>query len=141
MVDWLADSVVKRVTIHRTTEQAAIRIRELGVEIEASRISSFGQGFYTATWSDPPEGLVDVEIAVRTRQPLVGSLDDVAAVIDDLTRMVSPRDPSITPEVAAGIRQHLLELGYDGIVVWDGGGDGVDYVVAILEDSARVVID
>lgn len=124
VAEWLADSVVKGVTLHRTTEQAAARIRDLGVEIEASRISSFGPGFYTATWTDLPEGLVDV-----------------AAVIDDLARIVSPRDPSITPEVAAGIRQHLLELGYDGVVVRDGGGDGVDYVVAILESSVRVVID
>lgn len=141
MADWLADSFVKRLTLHRTTGQAAARILEIGVQIGASRISSFGQGFYTATWPDPPQGLVDVTIAVRTQQPLVGSLDDVASAIDEIARIVNPRDPRITPEVAAGIRQHLLELGYDGIVVWDGGGDGIDYVVAIVEDSARVVVD
>jgi hypothetical protein len=45
------------------------------------------------------------------------------------------------PSLAVEIRRHLLELGYDGIVVWDGGGDGIDYVVAIVDDCVRVVID
>ena len=54
--------------------------------------------------------------------------------------MVSPR-PKDAREVAAQIRLHLLELGYDGIVVWDGGGDGIDYVVAIVDGSVKVVID
>ena len=62
-------------------------------------------------------------------------------MIDDLVNIVSPRDPRITPRVAAEIRRHLLDLGYDGIVVVDGSGDGVDYVIAIAEGSVRVVID
>ena len=61
-------------------------------------------------------------------------------MIDDLARMVSPRDEdhgrSRGPDSAAS-----LELGYDGIVVWDGGGDGIDYVVAIVDGSVKVVID
>jgi hypothetical protein len=141
VADWLSDSVVQVVTLHRTTEDAAAAIRECGPDLDAARISSFGQGFHTALWPDPPQGQVDMPIAIRTRYPLVGSLDEVAAVIDDIARLVSPRDPRITPEVAAQIRLHLLDLGYDGIVVRDGGGDGIDYVVAIVDGGAKVVID
>jgi hypothetical protein len=141
VADWLADSIVRDVTLHRTSEQAAADILENGVELAASRIASFGQGFYTSSSPDPLLGPAEVAVAIRTRRPLVGTLDEVAAVIDDIARLVSPRDPRITPAVAAEIRRHLLELGYDGIVVWDGGGDGVDYVVAIVGGSARVVID
>jgi hypothetical protein len=69
------------------------------------------------------------------------ALDEVAEVIDDLARLAAPRDPRITPDVATEIRRHLLDLGYDGIVVWDGDGDGIDYVIAITDDSIRVVVD
>jgi hypothetical protein len=65
---WLADSVVKVVTFHRTSSHAATVILEQGVTISASRIASFGQGFYTATRTDPMLGPVEIAVAIRTRQ-------------------------------------------------------------------------
>ena len=46
----------------------------------------------------------------------------------------------ITPTIAAAIRLELMRLGYDGIVVVDGGGDGVDYVIALVSEAVRVVV-
>ena len=39
------------------------------------------------------------------------------------------------------MRLELLRLGYDGIVIHDGGGDGIDYAVAIDEATVKVVVD
>jgi len=138
---WLANSVVNEITYHRTSVEAADIIRERGASVEASRIASFGQGIYTATETDPLYGSVEVAVAIRTLHPLAGLLDDVSAVIDDIARIARPRDARGTPSLAAEIRLTLLDLGYDGIVVWDGGGDGVHYVIAITNDSIKVVID
>ena len=111
------------------------------MEISASRIASFGQGFYTATQTDPINGPAEICVAVRTLQPLIGSIEDISALVDSMAELARPRDPRITADLAAEIRHRLLELGYDGIVVQDGGGDGIDYVVAITDGSVKVVID
>jgi hypothetical protein len=134
---WLADSVNKRVTYHRTSAAAAEQIIAQGVDISTSRIGSFGLGFYTATESDPFYGPVEIAVAVRTVRPLVGDLDAIEALMDRLAARFG-RD-RLTPEVAAAIRRELLDSGYDGIVVRDAGGDGVDYVIALDESSVRVV--
>jgi hypothetical protein len=42
---------------------------------------------------------------------------------------------------ARRIRRELLAGGYDGLVVYDGGGDGVDYVIALVEGIVRVVTE
>jgi hypothetical protein len=34
-----------------------------------------------------------------------------------------------------------VHLGYDGIVVRDAGGDGIDYVIAVEADAVKVVVD
>lgn len=138
---WLADSAIGHVTFHRTSLDAAFIIREDGASVEASRIASFGQGFYTATETDALHGPAEVAVAIRTLHPLSGTLDDVSAVIDDIARLARPRDARVTPSLAAEIRLYLLDPGYDGIVVWDGGGDGVHHVIAITNDSIKVVID
>ncbi len=38
------------------------------------------------------------------------------------------------------IRDELLRAGYDGIIVRDGGGDGIDYVIAIDNATVKVVV-
>jgi hypothetical protein len=138
---WLAGSAIQAVTYHRTSHASAFDIRNRGVDLTRSQMASFGEGFYTATTSDPLRGPAEVVVAIRTLRPLIGTPDDVGAMIDGLARLASPRDPSITPEVAAEIRRHLIDLGYDGIIVEDADDAGVDYVVAIAEGSVRVVID
>lgn len=39
------------------------------------------------------------------------------------------------------MRLELLSLGYDGIVIRDGGGDGVDYVIALDAATVKVVVE
>jgi hypothetical protein len=124
---WLADSVNKVVTYHRTTRDAAADTLEHGVDVSKSRIGSYGQGFYTTTETDPLFGPVELTVAVRLHRALRGDIDAVAAQID----AIMPKDHrglsiGITPQVAATIRLELLSLGYDGIIVLDGGGDGTD---------------
>jgi hypothetical protein len=62
VASWLAGSANQRVTYHRTSRDAAERIRRLGVDPERYRVGSFGSGFYTATNEEEeygPEKVVD----------------------------------------------------------------------------------
>lgn len=138
---WLADSVVKTVTYHRTTFEAADDILAYGVALELSRIGSYGQGFYSSTDPDePPHGPIAIRVAIKIQQSLRGSVDELGQYIDDLALELRPRERGITPEGAAEIRHELLRLGYDEVVVTDACGDGIDYVIAIKVDTVKVVV-
>ena len=137
---WLADSAVRVVTYHRTTRLGARSILERGIDIRRSRIGAYGQGFYTVTNPDVFHGDAIITTAVRLRNPLVGGFDDLSEYFDRLTARFSPLERLLTPVVASQIRRQLLSDGYDGIVVHDGGGDGIDYVIALVDDVVRVVV-
>lgn len=141
VADWLSDSVVKDVSYHRTTVVAARAVRRLGVQIDASRIGTFGQGIYTATSPDAFFGDGELVMAIRLRNPLLGHADDVGDAVDALAARLRPADPRITHDLAVRIRRELVAVGYDGIVASDAGGDGIDYVIALVDGVARVVID
>ena len=97
---WLSDSVVKRVTFHRTSPESAL----------------------------------------RTRHPLIGSLAEIEPIIDEMGRRLRPRAMGrMNRDVAATVRRELILLGYDGLVIHHAGGDGIDYVVAILRETVKVV--
>lgn len=135
---WLADSVVKTLTYHRTTAAAAREIVEHGVQISRSRIGSYSQGFYTATVADPFYGDTELTVAIRALRPLVGDQATIAAHIDEIgDRLGSNR---ITPAIAGSMRRELRRLGYDAVVVSDAGGDGIDYVIALRGDIVKVVL-
>jgi len=138
---WLADSAVQQVTFHNTTPGAAAEIRSRGVRIEASWVGSYGQGFYTTSVEDPFYGEVALSIAVRLLTPFVGDADEIGLYIDHLTLRFDPVNALLTPVIARRIRRELLAEGYDGLVVYDGGGDGVDYVIALVEGIVRVVTE
>jgi hypothetical protein len=137
---WLADSVVRVVTYHRTTILAARWILERGVDINRSRIGAYGQGFYTMT-APPGEELGDITLtaAIRLRRPLIGSLDEIAARVDELVYQRYGTLRPITPVVAATIRRQFIRLEYDGLVIRDVDEDGVDYVVAFFGASVKVI--
>jgi hypothetical protein len=137
---WLADSAVRVVTYHNTDRSSADAILRDGVDVERSRFGSSGQGFYTTTVPDPFYGETSVMTAVRLHTPLVGPMDDVADLVDRLAQRFSPFDPRITPPIARQVRQELLAAGYDGVVAYDAGGDGIDYVVALISDAVRIVV-
>ncbi len=136
---WLADSVNKRVTHHRTTHADAQDILERGVEIARSRIGAYGQGFYTVTDPSAFPGDTTLALAVRTRRPLVGDEDVVGRRVDAIVEQVPGARGRITTRVAARIRVELLRSGYDAIIVRDGGGDGIDYVIVLDAAIVRVV--
>ena len=127
---WLADSAVRVVTYHNTNRRSAEAILRDGVRIERSWNGSFGHGFYTTTVPDPFYGEVEVMVAVCLQFPLLGEENEVSDVITMITSRLGDRSGRLSPPVAAAVRQELLDLGYDGIVVVDGGGDGIDYVIA-----------
>jgi hypothetical protein len=138
--DWLADSVVRVVTYHRTTDLAGRAILERGIDIARSRIGTYGQGFYTSTATPAEEfGEITLTVAVRLRRPLVGSQEHIAAQVDDLVieRYGSLRP--ITPPVAAAIRRRFIHLEYDRLVIHDVDGEGTDYVVALFGASVKVI--
>jgi hypothetical protein len=137
--DWLAGSYVLAVTYHRTHRSAAAIIRSQGVDPTRSPGGSFGAGFYTATVEEEEYGPTTLAVAVRLQNPLVGPFADVEQTIDRIAGRLNPPRGEITPEVAQEIRVELLDLGYDGIVVLDGGGDGIDWVIALLGESVKVV--
>ncbi|MBI4492486.1 MAG: hypothetical protein HY690_06805 [Chloroflexi bacterium] len=136
--DWLADSVNKRITFHRTARLAAEEIIKHGVDISRSRIGAYGQGFYTTT---DPEGLPGdtiLEVTIRLLKPLVGDSEAVGSLADEVALRVSGRS-AITRPTAHLIRQELLNRGYDGMIIRDAGGDGIDFVVALLGETVKVV--
>jgi hypothetical protein len=136
---WLADSVNRRVTFHYTTREAAQEILEHGVDIRRSRIAAYGQGFYTLSVSDPSYGPVALEVAVRARQPLAGLATEIETQIDALAEAVPGYKGRITRAIAHELRAALVRLGYDSLILYDAGGDGVHYVVALHSDRVRVV--
>lgn len=136
---WLADSVNKVVTFHRTTRWAAHDIVRSGADITRSHVGSFGQGFYTATRSDAFFGEAEVAVAVRIRRPLLGHLDEIEEQMDDFLARLGAPQRRMTPDVAAAVRQELLRLGYDGILIQDAGGDGVDFVIALENQQVKAV--
>ena len=137
---WLADSVVKTVTYHRTSALAAQSILRSGVRIVWPRGAAFGLGFYTATAVDEFYGDTTLTVAMRLLSPLVGPMADVEELVDRLHRRVRPTDRGLTAEGAVAVRVELLRLGYDGLVVKDAGGDGVDFVIALEADAVKVVV-
>ena len=139
--NWLVDSIVRRVTYHTTTFEAVRDILEHGVDIERSRSGAYGHGFYTATESDPFFGPATVEVAIRLSHPLVGPANEVEAIVDAIARRNRPRDSGLSQHGSRAVRRELLDLGYDGIVIYDAGGDGVDYVVALDATTVRIVVD
>lgn len=141
VAEWLLDSVNGRVTYHNTTPDAAADIRRRGVRMDRARRGAFGQGFYTATSPEPFYGPVSLRVAIRLRSPLVGYLDDVESYFDDLIEQLSPGSPRVTPALARRLRRALLDEGYDGLVIGDAGGDGIDYVVALVDEAVRIVTE
>jgi hypothetical protein len=136
---WLADSVNKRVTYHRTLRADAQDILERGVDIAMSRRGAYGQGFYSAT--DPKDfpGDATLSVAIRLRRPLVGAIEAIGAEIDAIAHTLPGPGGGLTPRRAVGVRQELLRRGHDGMIVRDAEGDGVDYVVALLAEAVKVV--
>jgi len=59
--------------------------------------------------------------------------------VDELIRDPRGRPLPIDAATAARIRQQLVQQGYDAIIVRDGGGDGIDYVVALVASTVKVV--
>jgi hypothetical protein len=137
---WLAGSAIKVVTYHRTSVLGARSILERGVDIARSRIGAYGRGFYTATQSDPFFGEVELAVALRLEHPLRGDEDSISDLVSMIAVRLGDRTGRISPAIAEAIRQELLQLGYDGIVVVDAGGDGIDYIIALQEDAVRVVL-
>jgi hypothetical protein len=114
---------------------------ERGVNVERSRSGAYGQGFYTATEPDYFFGEVIVTVAIRLLRPMAGTNAEVEEVIDAIARRARPQDRGLTPEGRRAVRLALLRLGYDGIVLHDGGGDGIDYVIALDEAMVKVGVD
>ncbi len=102
-------------------------------------MGSFGSGFYTATTEEEEYRPAGVVVAIRLLNPLTGRLEDVEEVIDRIAARLNPPHGQISTLVAAGIRRELLRLGYDGIIVPDGGGDGVDWVFALIGNTVKVL--
>lgn len=139
VADWLAGSSVTGTTFHRTSRESADRIVRNGADPERSRVGSFGAGFYTATVEEEEYGPGCVVVAIRLLTPLTGAFEEIEEIVARIARRLNPPRGQITTEVAAQIRRELLSLGYDGIIVPDGGGDGVDWVIALTGDAVRVV--
>ncbi|MBI4492155.1 MAG: hypothetical protein HY690_05120 [Chloroflexi bacterium] len=112
MADWLADSVNRRVTYHRTARLAAQDILERGVDLSKSRLGAYGQGFYTVTDPSGLPGDVDLRVAVRLRHPLVGHADEVVRQVDDVLMQLYGRPVRLTMEAAQQVRKAFTEQGY-----------------------------
>ncbi|MFN8632293.1 MAG: hypothetical protein U0893_00455 [Chloroflexota bacterium] len=138
---WLADSAVRVVTYHNTDQRSAAAILRDGVSINRSWTGSYGQGFYTASVPDPFFGEFELTTAVKLRSPMIGDAEELGPYIDRLTYRFDPVTRLLTPRVAALIRRELLSEGYDGLVVYNAGGDGTDYIIALIAESVRIVVD
>jgi hypothetical protein len=68
-------------------------------------------------------------------------MEEVDELVDLLVRRHDPRRGELSPRVAAAVRRDLLANGYDGLVVRDGDGDGIDLIIALRDDIVRVVVD
>lgn len=140
VAEWLADSVNQSVTFHRTTREAAAAIVADGIDVRASIVGAYGQGFYTSSTPDEFFGEAEVAVAIRLRRPLLGHAEAIADAIDTLIEETWGRGAPIVGAVARRLRTELLRRGYDGIIVEDGGGDGIDYVIALESASVKVII-
>jgi hypothetical protein len=100
-----------------------------------------GAGFYTATERDTFFGPVIVEAAIRLVHPLVGTDHEIEIVVDAIARRHRPQDLGLSAQGSRAVRRELLDLGYDGLVIYDGGGDGIDYVIALDGATVRIVVD
>ncbi|MGD9892964.1 MAG: hypothetical protein AB7R89_07905 [Dehalococcoidia bacterium] len=126
---WLADSIVKVTTVHRTTAESAAAILRAGVHIEHTAVDvAWGRGFYTTNRPQRHAGDTNVRVAVRLRRPLV--VDDPIEgqeQIDTLLREAGNED----------IRAVLQGAGYDGVVV--RFLDGEMWAVAHSDEQVKVV--
>ena len=136
---WLAASAVRVLTYHNTDHRSAQHIAAHGVDIARCRVGTYGQGFYTATQPDPFFGEVELTVAVRLVAPLRGNDDYVGQFIDRIAEQHAAPGGRLTPEVGRSVRRELLRLGYDGIVVENVDGEGIDYVIALEERAVKVV--
>jgi hypothetical protein len=126
---WLADSAVKQVTIHWTSEENARRIREEGVRIEQiDPEATWGHGFYTSTRPLPEFGDTGIRVAVRLQRPFIVE-DRIAAreLIDELRSGLGTED----------IRATLQAAGHDGVLIhWESGEV---WVVAYEDEQVRIL--
>jgi hypothetical protein len=127
---WLADSVVKAVTYHRTDAISARGIIARGVDLaEADLAGAWGRGFYSSTVPDPQYGSIEIAVAAPLRVPLV---------IRDTVREAERVDRLLLQAGTDDFREAFLGAGYDGAVIhypW-----GITWVVAYFSHQVRVVV-
>ena len=126
---WLAGSAVTHIMTHWTTPGNALRIRELGVRIQAtSPDSKWGWGFYTSTRPLPEYGEAGVRVAIRLRNPLV---------VHDQIMAQEEIDEMLARSGSEDVRAVLLAAGYDGVIVhWESGEL---WAVAFDDEQVKVI--
>jgi hypothetical protein len=134
--EFLKDSVVKGLLYHNTSPQAKESLLTIGVDFEKSATAAYGRGFYLATASIERYGSAEVRAVVDLRNPLDVDLDDFDLRMKDWG--VDPGDPD-------AVRKGILAHGYDGLILrradLDHRNNFVDFVVVLLADTIRIIID
>lgn len=129
VASWLADSVVKLTTVHRTTAESAAAILRDGVRIDQSAVDvRFGFGFYTTTHPHPQYGNANVRVAIRLQHPFIANDPIEGDELVDTMRQVARSDDT---------RSVLQAAGYDGVVVHFP--DGEMWVIAFADDQVKIV--
>jgi len=149
VAEWLKDSKLKKLGIHRTKEDAAAIILRDGVNVVTGQGGMYGEGFYSSQFPAEAFGIVEVQVAMRMRNPLVmgkgGQGDRIFRTVYDQAlaelKAESPDKHAFAyAETDGRVREILLRRGYDGIIVRRGDAPGGDYFVAIRNDNIKVVV-
>lgn len=144
--EFLAESQVKDLVVHRTSFQAARSITKGGVDLSktASR-STFGEGFYTSEQAVTFYGEEQLNIAIRTLKPFRGTAQQMDDKIASFALQAPEKkigDITVrfwdTGEQQHAIRQAFLDEGFDSLIVEQSGNN---IIVGIVEDNIKVVVN
>ena len=131
VADFLEGSAWQHTTFHGNTNATTHKhVIEEGVRVEKNKRSTWGRGYYTAL---EPGGWGDdvVEVAIRTRNPLLTTVDECEAALA-AARTATGKSES---------RDALLELGYDSIMLRRPEKEGGDWLIGLRNEDMRIVVE
>jgi hypothetical protein len=151
---WLSDSKINRIVYTRVSKDVANSIAEHGLDFSKASYRTWQTSGLYALDGDPPKsyGEVKLAVAVKSKNPFVGSVEEVEKKVSELRSSITP--PKITlpdgteldvrawrnpGQELEALRHAWLDQGYDAIIQRQLGE--ADVIIAIDPSTVKIVGD
>lgn len=134
--DFLGDSAIRSTVVHNTTHERLRSLLETGPRVEFDGGSLYGQGVYA--WAgDWPVRDTAVELAIKLKNPMVGTADEVRGERGRILRSTGLPSHQLVGEVP---REVMLAEGRDGVIMLNDKRT-LSFVAGYLNENIKIVVD